>query len=74
MFAQVNGLRLAYGDRGREHETVLLLVHGFPLDRRLWAAQVGAFANYDPGHHARSAGARQVTGRPRPIHHGTARR
>jgi 3-oxoadipate enol-lactonase len=43
MFAQVNGLRLAYGDRGREHERVLLLVHGFPLDRRLWAAQAGAF-------------------------------
>ena len=45
MFAQVNGLRLAYGDRGREHETALLLVHGFPLDRRLWAAQVDPFAN-----------------------------
>jgi len=44
MFAQVNGLRLAYGDRGREHERVLLLVHGFPLDRRLWAAQAGALA------------------------------
>jgi 3-oxoadipate enol-lactonase len=45
MFAQVNGLRLAYGDRGREHERVLLLVHGFPLDRRLWAAQAGAFGS-----------------------------
>ena len=45
MFAQVNGLRLAYGDRGKEHEKVLLLVHGFPLDRRLWGAQAGAFAN-----------------------------
>jgi 3-oxoadipate enol-lactonase len=44
MFAQVNGLRLAYGDRGREHERVMLLVHGFPLDRRLWGAQVGALA------------------------------
>ena len=43
MFAQVNDLRLAYGDRGREHERALLLVHGFPLDRRLWAAQAGAF-------------------------------
>jgi 3-oxoadipate enol-lactonase len=45
MFTQVNGFRLAYGDHGREHETVLLLVHGFPLDRRLWAAQATAFAN-----------------------------
>jgi 3-oxoadipate enol-lactonase len=44
MFAQVNGLRLAYHDRGRAHERVLLLVHGFPLDRRLWGAQVGALA------------------------------
>jgi len=42
MFAQVNGFRLAYGDRGREHARTLLLVHGFPLDRRLWGAQVGA--------------------------------
>jgi 3-oxoadipate enol-lactonase len=45
MFMQVNGFRLAYGDRGGEHETALLLVHGFPLDRRLWAAQAGAFAD-----------------------------
>ena len=44
MFEQINGLRLAYHDRGREHERVLLLVHGFPLDRRLWGAQVGALA------------------------------
>jgi 3-oxoadipate enol-lactonase len=45
MYTLVNGVRMAYGDRGREHEMALLLVHGFPLDRRLWAAQVGAFAN-----------------------------
>jgi 3-oxoadipate enol-lactonase len=45
MFAQVNGVRLAYGDRGRDGEMSLLLVHGFPLDRRLWAAQVNAFVN-----------------------------
>jgi 3-oxoadipate enol-lactonase len=44
MFAQVNGLRLAYGDRGSEQDRVLLLVHGFPLDRRLWAAQASALA------------------------------
>jgi 3-oxoadipate enol-lactonase len=45
MFAQINGIRMVYGDRGRRRETALLLVHGFPLDRRLWAAQVGALAN-----------------------------
>ena len=61
MFAQVNDLRLAYGDRGREHERALLLVHGFPLDRRLWAAQAGAFGTIDPGHHAGFAGSRQVS-------------
>ena len=39
-------IRMAYGDRGRGREKrALLLVHGFPLDRRLWAAQVGAFVN-----------------------------
>ena len=42
MDARVNGIRLAYGDRGRGRETTLLLVHGFPLDRRMWAAQAGA--------------------------------
>ena len=45
MYAQINGIRMAYGDRDRGSETTLLLVHGFPLDRRLWAAQAGAFAN-----------------------------
>ncbi len=45
MHVLVNDVRMAYGDRGQGQETTLLLVHGFPLDRRLWAAQVGAFAN-----------------------------
>jgi 3-oxoadipate enol-lactonase len=45
MYASVNNIRMSYGDRGREYEMALLLVHGFPLDRRLWAAQVDAFAN-----------------------------
>ena len=45
MYAQVNDVRLGYGDRGRKHETAVLLVHGFPLDRRLWAAQADALAN-----------------------------
>jgi 3-oxoadipate enol-lactonase len=45
MFTQVNGVRLAYGDRGRDRALSLLLVHGFPLDRRLWAAQMKALVN-----------------------------
>ena len=44
MYALINDVRMAYGDRGREHALALLLVHGFPLDRRLWTAQAGAFA------------------------------
>jgi 3-oxoadipate enol-lactonase len=45
MSALVNSIRISYGDRGRGREMALLLVHGFPLDRRLWAAQVDTFAN-----------------------------
>lgn len=44
MYAEVNGIRLAYSDRGRKHGEVLLLVHGFPLDRRLWDAQLAGLA------------------------------
>jgi 3-oxoadipate enol-lactonase len=45
MYALINDIRMAYSDRGRGQATALILVHGFPLDRRLWSAQVGAFAN-----------------------------
>lgn len=40
MFAEVNGVRLAYSDLG-EGEAVFLLVHGFPLNRSMWDPQVG---------------------------------
>ncbi len=40
MFVIVNGIRMAYALRGKGHETALLLIHGFPLDHRLWAAQL----------------------------------
>jgi len=45
MFAKINGVRLAYSDRGRDHTTTLLLVHGFPLDQRLWSAQLRSFSS-----------------------------
>jgi 3-oxoadipate enol-lactonase len=45
MIATVNGIRMAYHDRGRGRETVLLLIHGFPLDSRLWDAQVAGLAS-----------------------------
>lgn len=40
MFATINGIRLAYYQRGKANETTLLLIHGFPLDHRLWEAQL----------------------------------
>lgn len=40
MFASINGIRMAYYQRGAAHDTALLLIHGFPLDHRLWDAQL----------------------------------
>lgn len=40
MFASINGIRMAYFERGKAHGTTLLLIHGFPLDHRLWTAQL----------------------------------
>jgi 3-oxoadipate enol-lactonase len=45
MFATVNGIRMAYRERGRGHENALLLVHGFPLDSRLWGAQLAGLSS-----------------------------
>jgi 3-oxoadipate enol-lactonase len=45
MYATVNGIRLAYRERGRGHDVVLLLIHGFPLDSRLWEAQVAGLSS-----------------------------
>jgi 3-oxoadipate enol-lactonase len=36
---------MAYRDRGRGRETTLLLIHGFPLDSRLWDAQVAGLSS-----------------------------
>lgn len=44
MFTTINGIRLAYHQRGRGHGTALLLIHGFPLDHRLWRAQLRGLA------------------------------
>jgi 3-oxoadipate enol-lactonase len=45
MYASVNGIRMAYRDRGRGCETALLLIHGFPLDSRLWDAQLAGLSS-----------------------------
>jgi 3-oxoadipate enol-lactonase len=45
MFTITNGVRLAYSDRGQNHDTALLLIHGFPLDRRLWDGQLAGLSS-----------------------------
>jgi 3-oxoadipate enol-lactonase len=41
MIAEVNGVRLGYSDTG-SGSPVVLLVHGFPLNRSMWDPQLGA--------------------------------
>ena len=41
MFANLNGIQIAYTDEGEG--LPLLFIHGFPLNRRAWAHQVEAF-------------------------------
>jgi 3-oxoadipate enol-lactonase len=50
VIAEVNGIRLAYSDTGAG-SPVVLLVHGFPLNRSMWDPQLGVL---------RAAGARVV--------------
>jgi 3-oxoadipate enol-lactonase len=45
MYATVNSVRLAYRDRGQGRPIVLLLIHGFPLDHRMWDAQLAGLAD-----------------------------
>ena len=44
MFMSVNGIRLMVAQRGQGREPVLLLIHGFPLDHRMWTAQLRGLA------------------------------
>jgi pimeloyl-ACP methyl ester carboxylesterase len=44
MNVTVNGTRLACFDRGQGHATTLLLIHGFPLDHRMWTAQLAGLS------------------------------
>jgi len=41
MIVNVNGIRLAYSDTGAGRP-VVLLVHGFPLNRSMWDSQLGS--------------------------------
>jgi len=44
VFAKLNGITMAYQERRQAEHPVLLLVHGFPLDSRMWAAQLDGLA------------------------------
>ena len=50
MFVDVNGIKLAYSDSG-SGQPVVLLVHGYPLNRSMWDPQLGSL---------RAAGARVI--------------
>lgn len=43
MKARINGVELAYGDRGTG--TPVVFIHGFPLNRRMWEPQVEALSD-----------------------------
>jgi pimeloyl-ACP methyl ester carboxylesterase len=40
----VNGVKIAYQTAGRPDLPALVLIHGFPLDRAMWDAQLGALS------------------------------
>lgn len=44
MFLTINDFRMACYQRGKGRKPALLLIHGFPLDHRLWAAQLRSLA------------------------------
>jgi len=44
MMGEISGIRLAYEEYGRGNPLALLLIHGFPLDGRMWLGQVAALA------------------------------
>src|SRR5919198_3719622 len=41
MFAHVNGIELAFSDTG-SGQPVVLMVHGYPLNRSMWDPQIGS--------------------------------
>ena len=45
MYAHINGIRLAYFERGKGRSPTVLLLHGYPLDHRLWEAQLRGLAS-----------------------------
>lgn len=44
MFVRLNDITMAYQERRQAERPVVLLVHGFPLDSRMWGAQLDGLA------------------------------
>lgn len=44
MIVDMNGIRLGYDEYGRGKPLSLLLIHGFPLDGRMWRGQIAALS------------------------------
>src|SRR4051812_46896459 len=40
----INGVTIDYEHRGDDHAPALVLLHGFPLDSRMWREQLGALS------------------------------
>jgi pimeloyl-ACP methyl ester carboxylesterase len=45
---EANGITIAYDDQGGDGGTPLVLIHGHPFDRSMWAPQVGEFSRSGP--------------------------
>jgi len=41
----LNGVKIHYRERGERNSSALVLLHGFPLDSRMWGAQMEALSN-----------------------------
>jgi 3-oxoadipate enol-lactonase len=41
----LNGVKIHYRERGEQNSNVLVLLHGFPLDSRMWNAPMEALSN-----------------------------
>ncbi len=44
MYATINGARLAFSERGIRHRSSILLIHGYPLNRHMWDAQLAGLS------------------------------
>ncbi len=46
MYAELNGLRMFYEDRGSDPKNLIIFLHGFPLDHSMWRYQLDYFVSH----------------------------